>query len=61
MPKKKPLVAEARPGLDSLKDEIRNQFQSAPDSYRARFLSIARRHAASGEPKSPDPAPRPDL
>lgn len=55
MPKKKPLVENARPGLDALKSQLFQDMQKAPSLYRDRFRELARervRTQTTGDPKS---------
>lgn len=56
MPRKKPLVENARSGLDALKTQLFQQLQPTTPSYRDRFRQLAREHVArepESDPKSP--------
>ncbi len=61
MPRKKPLVENARDGLDSLKNELLREMKSqTPHSYRDRFLSLARAKAErlrADETQNPESPP----
>lgn len=46
MPRKKPLVEDARGGLDVLKHHLFEQINRPDNSYRDRFRSLARQRAA---------------
>lgn len=61
MTRKKPLVEDARKGLDALRRQVAQELDPEPESYRQKFRALARRFAA-GQIKdpAPDPTPPPD-
>ncbi len=62
MSKKKPLVENARSGLDALKTQLFQEIQQRPPSYRERFRTLARQRIGSreGNPNAADPKSPPN-
>ncbi len=60
MAKKKPLVEDARKGLDALKQHMFQQIrEQEPHSYREKFRSLARERIGFKRPNDDDSDPKP--
>lgn len=57
MPRKKPLVENARPGLDALKSQLFQSLHEPPASYRERFRQLAHEKVRSQNRDSDSKSP----
>lgn len=59
MARKKPLVEDARNGLNALRNHVFQQIQRPSDSYREKFRNLARERVAVMNRPQDDPDSKP--